>query len=115
LADEIAARKVVVAEGERDAFVAVGGGLARRRAPYRRRWDVQCAVAGGGEIVAVAVQFEAIGDEIQPAAVADLIAEAAEQGPALGIHQFALREVEADAASLRVIKRAAGFVRGADG
>src|SRR3546814_4427641 len=53
-------------------------------------------VARDRGVVAVALEFETAGDQVEPHRVGDRVAEAAKERERLRIHRFALRQVDPD-------------------
>src|SRR3546814_15032498 len=81
-----------------------------------RRRHTRCALVTGVQtcalpiLVAVALEFETAGDQVEPHRVGDRVAEAAKERERLRIHRFALRQVDPDRASLAVAEKPAQFV-----
>src|SRR3546814_8176252 len=65
-----------------------------------RRRHTRCALVTGVQtcalpiLVAVALEFETAGDQVEPHRVGDRVAEAAKERERLRIHRFALRQVD---------------------
>ncbi len=71
-------------------------------------------IAGQDHIVAVALQLEPIGEQVQAHRIVQVPTEAAEEGQGLGILHLALGVIDTDAATVRVIEGAALVVSQAE-
>src|SRR3546814_8489924 len=89
---------------------AIGGGHAGGCAALRACRQTCRPVARDRGVVAVALEFETAGDQVEPHRVGDRVAEAAKERERLRIHRFALRQVDPDRASLAVAEKPAQFV-----
>jgi hypothetical protein len=78
LRHQIAAAEVRIGERRGQQFRAIGRGVALDVAELARCWNPGRAVARDDDVIAVAFQLESIGGDVDPRAVAELVAEAAE-------------------------------------
>ncbi len=114
LGDEVAAGDIAVGVGDGCAFGAVRSRRARGVALDRGGGEAVGAAAGERDIIAIALQLIAIEDQVEPAGIADGIAQSREDIGGLRCLGLALGQVDADAAVARVVEGAALFIGGAD-
>ena len=114
LQGEGAAAEIAVGERQRNQLVAVGRRIAGGGATHRGSRNAGRAIAADAHIIGIALEVEAVGDQFEPGAVGQLVAETAEDRPAVAVLDLALGAVDADAVAMAVEESAAPFQRRAE-
>ena len=111
---EIAAAEILVGQGRGEQFGAVRRRIALDLAASARRRNPERTIAGDQDIISIAFELEAVGDQLHPGARAERETEAAERRPAVAVLDFALGAVDADIVAVAVAIDAAPLEGGAD-